>query len=69
MVSLPSVSNFGLLRVFDVINRWVLAGEEGDKLLTLSLNSRLLYLGTQSLATAKSFNSCTHIVFVLNGKS
>lgn len=46
MVSLPSVSNFGLLRVFDVINRWVLAGEEGDKLLTLSLNSQLLYLGT-----------------------
>ena len=46
MVSLPSVSNFGLLRAFDVINRWVLAGEEGDKLLTLSLNSQLLYLGT-----------------------
>lgn len=64
MVSLPSVSNFGLLRVFDVINRWVLAGEEGDKLLTLSLNSQLLYLGTESLATAKSFNSCTYIVFV-----
>lgn len=62
MVSLPSVSNFGLLRVFDVINRWVLAGEEGDKLLTLSLNSQLLYLGTESLATAKSFNSSTYIV-------